>query len=122
MSLSKGEEQLMKHLWELGRCYLKELLAALPEPKPATTTVATLLKRMSQKGFVGYELHGNSRQYFPLVTKEAYFGRHLRSLMDDFFGSSPAALASLFTGGTKLTKAELEELQRIIDQQISEQE
>ena len=54
MQLSKTEEQLMQYLWKLDKGFMKDLLLAYPEPKPATTTVATLLKRMIDKGFVAY--------------------------------------------------------------------
>lgn len=49
MQLSNAEEQLMEHLWKLDKAFMKDLLEAYPEPKPATTTVATLLKRMIDK-------------------------------------------------------------------------
>jgi predicted transcriptional regulator len=44
---------------------MKDLLDAYPNPKPATTTVATLLQRMIDKKFVDYTEYGNSRQYYP---------------------------------------------------------
>ena len=59
----------------------KDILEALPAPKPAATTVATLLKRMQDKGFVGYHLLGNSRQYYPLVKKTAYFSKHVKGMV-----------------------------------------
>jgi len=118
MSLSKSEEQLMKHLWELEPCFMKDLLAALPEPKPAKTTIATLLKRMTDKGVVGYQTLGNSRQYFARVTKEAYFGPQVRGLITDFFSDSPSAFASLFTAEANLSRKQLEELQQMITDQI----
>ena len=62
MNLSKTEEELMNHLWKLEKALMKELLEQYPEPKPATTTVATLLKRMNDKGFVGYNIVGKSRE------------------------------------------------------------
>jgi predicted transcriptional regulator len=49
MKFSKTEEQLMQHLWKLETAFMKDLLKAYPEPKPATTTVATLLKRMDMR-------------------------------------------------------------------------
>ena len=64
MKLSKTEEQLMEYLWNLEKAFLKDLIDAFPDPKPATTTVATLLKRMADKGFVGYKVFGNSREYY----------------------------------------------------------
>jgi BlaI family penicillinase repressor len=53
MSLSKAEEQVMEYLWSAETIFFKDLLEKFPEPKPAGTTVATLLKRMQDKGFVG---------------------------------------------------------------------
>lgn len=118
MSLSKSEEQLMKYLWEAETCFLKDLLLALPEPKPAKTTVATLLKRMIDKGVVGYRTFGNSREYYPLVSKEDYFGGKLKGMIDTFFDASPSSFASFFTESTNLSQKELEELQRIIDKKL----
>ncbi|GAK90290.1 transcriptional regulator [Nonlabens ulvanivorans] len=118
MKLSKTEEELMSHLWKLEKAFMKELLEEYPEPKPATTTVATLLKRMTDKGFVGYELFGKSRRYFPLVEKTAYFSKHVNGLIKNFFNDSSSQFASFFTKETDLSKKELEELRSIIDQQI----
>ena len=73
MQLSKTEEQLMQHLWKLEKAFMKDLLLEFPDPKPATTTVATLLKRMNDKGFIAYKLYGKSREYYPLVKKKDYF-------------------------------------------------
>lgn len=118
--LTKTEEQLMKHLWATEPCFLKDLLAALPEPKPAKTTVATLLKRMIDKDLVGYETFGNSRRYYARITKRAYFGGKLRGMIGDFFGGSPTDLASLFVEDTDLTPDQLAELRRLLDRKLNE--
>ncbi len=118
MALSKTEEQLMQHLWKLERAFMKDLLEAFPEPKPATTTVATLLKRMSDKGYVGFKKYGSVREYYPLVKKEAYFSKHLSGLIKGYFDNSPAQFASFFTKETDLSPQELEELKAIIEGEI----
>ncbi len=118
MKLSKTEEDLMNHLWKLEKGFMKELLEAYPEPKPATTTVATLLKRMSDKGFIAYKLFGNSRQYYPLVKKKDYFSKHVNGLIKNFFNDSASQFASFFTRETNLTKEELEDLKTLIDNEI----
>lgn len=118
MQLSKTEEQLMQHLWKLESAFMKDLLDAYPDPKPATTTVATLLKRMIGKGFVNYKLYGKSREYYPLVKKEDYFSKHVNGLIKNFFNDSASQFASFFTRKTDLTKEELEELKSIIDHEI----
>ncbi|GER60441.1 hypothetical protein ULMA_25490 [Patiriisocius marinus] len=97
---------------------MKDLIKAYDDPKPATTTIATLLKRMQDKNFVDYVQVGRSREYFPLVKKKDYFSKHVNGLIKNFFNNSPAQFASFFTEETNLTKAQLEELQGIINDQI----
>ncbi len=118
MQLSNSEEQLMEHLWKLKKGFMKDLLEAFPEPKPATTTVATLLKRMIDKKFVAYTEFGNSREYYPLVKKEDYFSKHVNGLIKNFFNDSASQFASFFTRETNLTEKELEELKKIIDVEL----
>ena len=118
MQLSKTEEQLMQYLWKLEKAFMKDLLEIYPKPKPATTTVATLLKRMIDKGFVAYTTFGKSREYYPLVKKEDYFSKHVNGLIKNFFNDSASQFASFFTRKTDLTKSELEALKKLIDNEI----
>ena len=121
MQLSKTEEQVMQYLWKLEKAFMKDILAEFPEPKPANTTVATLLKRMYDKGFVNYKLHGKSREYFPLVKKSDYFSKHVNGLIKNFFNNSASQFASFFTSETNLSVSELENLKKLIDNHIKEQ-
>ena len=121
MSLSNAEEQLMQILWKLDKAFMKELIEAYPEPKPATTTVATLLKRMQDKGFVDYVQYGRSREYFPLVKKNKYFSKQVNGMIKNFFNDSAAQFASFFTQETDLTQQELEDLKKLIDERLKSQ-
>lgn len=118
MELTKTEEDLMNHLWKMEKAFMKDLLEAYPDPKPAPSTVATLLKRMHDKHFVGYTLYGNSREYFPMVKKKDYFSKHVNGLIKSFFNDSATQFASFFTKETNLTKEELEDLKKLIDSEI----
>lgn len=118
MKLSKSEEELMNILWKQKKAFMKDLLDAYEDPKPATTTVATLLKRMTDKGFVAYKSFGRSREYYPLVKKKDYFSKHVNGLIKIFFNDSASQFASFFTKETNLSKEELEELKKLIDEQI----
>jgi len=118
MQLSKTEEELMNYLWKLEKAFMKDLLEAYPEPKPASTTVATLLKRMTDKGFIDYKVYGNSREYYPLVKKKDYFSKHVNGLIKNFFNDSASQFASFFTKETNLTKEELEDLKMLIDKEL----
>ncbi|WP_421773077.1 BlaI/MecI/CopY family transcriptional regulator [Gracilimonas sp.] len=118
MSLTQTEEELMQYLWKLEKAFMKDLLELYPEPKPAPTTVATLLKRMTEKGFIGYKQMGRSRQYYPLVKKSEYFSKHVNGLIKKFFNNSSSQFASFFTSETDLTAEELEELKAIVEKEI----
>ena len=63
MQLSKIEKELMQYLWKRKKAFLKDLIADFPEPKPATTTVATLLKIINDNGFIAYNFFGKFREY-----------------------------------------------------------
>lgn len=116
--LTKAEKELMEILWRQGKAFMKDILEALPEPKPATTTVSTLLRRMQEKNLVDYKIFGNSRQYFPLVTKSTYFNREMKGMIDKFFNRSVPQFASFFTANARLSREELLELREIIDREI----
>lgn len=120
MKLSKTEEQLMQHLWKLEKAFMKDILEQYNDPKPATTTIATLLKRMTDKGYVSYKTFGKSREYIPLIKKADYFSNHLNGLIKNFFNDSASQFASFFTKETNLSDDELQELKKVIDQQLKD--
>jgi predicted transcriptional regulator len=122
MKLSKSEEQLMQYIWKQGKAFMNELLEMYPDPKPANTTVATLLKRMKDKDYIDYEQLGRSRQYYPLVKKSDYFSRHLNGLIQKYFDNSPSSFASFFAKETDLSEKELQELQEIVQQELKKRQ
>lgn len=119
MKLTKAEEQVMKYLWKLEKAFMKDILDIFPEPKPANTTIATLLNRMIDKGFVGYKRYSKIREYYPKISKSEYFGKQINFLIKDFFNNSASQFASFFTNETKLSLNELEELKRIVEDKIN---
>lgn len=110
----------MQHLWKLERAYMMDLTSQYPEPRPAYTTIATLLSRMVDKGYVGYVQRGKVREYYPKLKKKTYFKHHLNQLVDHFFNGSTAQFASFFTSKSDLSVKQLEELRQLIDQEIEQ--
>ncbi|KUF44362.1 BlaI/MecI/CopY family transcriptional regulator [Myroides marinus] len=121
IKLPQTEEQLMEYIWEMQQAFTKDLMDKYPEPKPAQTTLATLLKRLTDKKFISYKLYGNSREYYPLVQKEDYFEKHINNIVENFFDNSALRFASFFTRKSKMSKKELEELKKIVDEQLKKQ-
>lgn len=108
----------MRYLWNLKKAYLKNIIDEFPDPKPATTTVATLMKRVIDKGFVGYNQHGSNREYFPKVKKTEYFSKQVNSMIKDYFNNSASQFASFFTNETNLNLTDLEEIKQLVEQKI----
>jgi len=121
MKLPEKEEQLMEIIWNAEQIFMKEILDAYPMPKPAATTVATLLKRLTDKEIIGYVEMGNSRQYFAKINKTDYFSNQVNFIIKNFFNNSASQFASFFTKETNLSNEELLELQQIISNQIKNQ-
>jgi len=93
MQLSKSEEELMNHLWAHKKAFMKDLIASYDDPKPATTTIATLLKRMSNKGVIGFKNKGNAREYYPLIEKNLIILYSASEIVIKAVSESPSSLA-----------------------------
>ncbi|MEO1254249.1 MAG: BlaI/MecI/CopY family transcriptional regulator [Bacteroidota bacterium] len=118
--LTKAEEQLMHYLWSLEKAYLKDIVEQYPEPAPAYTTISTVVNVLVKKEFIGFNTHGKSREYFPLISKEKYTRQSMNGLMNNFFNNSAKQFASFFASQEELSVEELQEIRKLIDEQIAQ--
>jgi predicted transcriptional regulator len=109
-SLTKSEEQVMQILWQLKHGFLKDIMDKMPEPKPHSNTVATILKILIDKGFVNFEVQGRNNLYKPAVSKTDYGKKSINQLVKGYFEGSPAKLLSHFVNENKLNQEDLEAL------------
>jgi predicted transcriptional regulator len=116
-SLTKAEEQVMHYLWELERGFLKNIIEKFPEPRPAYTTVSTVIRVLVKKQFIGFKTYGKINEYHPLITKAEYFRQEVKPILSNYFNSSPSTFASYFTN-VKMNLSELEEIKKLIDGKI----
>ena len=107
-ALTKAEEQIMQCIWKLQQAYLKDILEHLPEPKPHSNTVATIVKILVDKGFVGNEVHGRVHCYYPLISKEDYSAGSINTLVENYFEGSFADVVSFMVNNKKLKVKDLE--------------
>lgn len=108
--LTKAEEQVMQYLWDLKKAFVKDILELFPEPKPHTNTVSTILKVLKDKNFVDYEVFGRQHQYFPLVSKEKYSGKSMKSLVKNYFEGSYKNAVSFLVEKNEISVEDLEML------------
>ena len=116
--LTKAEEQIMHVVWDLEKGFLKDIVEALPDPKPAYTTVSTVIRVLVKKEFLGFNTYGKTNEYFPQVTKETYFKRRFKGMVGSFFNSSLSNFTAFFAKDEDLDLEDLEALRSILDQEI----
>ena len=106
--LTKAEEQIMQVIWKLEKAFLREIIDALPNPKPHNNTVATIIKILVEKEFIGIEVYGRTHQYYPLVSKDAYSKSTMKSFVKGYFEGSFSNAVSFMVKENNLSVEELE--------------
>lgn len=112
--LTRAEEQVMQALWKRGPSFVKDLLADMPRPKPAYTTVSTIIRILEQKGFVTHEAFGKAHRYSAKVPKEKYSEGQVGRVVRDYFGGSLRDLVSHFMDRHDVSTAELDDVLKLI--------
>ena len=107
-TLTKAEEEVMQVVWKKGKSFLRDVVAEMPEPKPHQNTVATILKILIEKGFVGIEVFGRMHQYYPLVDKDVYSKGRVKSLVKKYYEGSFSNIVSSMVKENNLSIEELE--------------
>jgi len=119
-NLSEKELQLMTHLWEIKKGYLKNIVDRFEDPKPAYTTISTLVNRLIEKKHIGFKMHGRDKEYFPILKKPTYFNFEFKNMLKNYFNNSSSQFASFFTKNNDLSVEQLEELKNMLDEQIEQ--
>ncbi|MBN8679115.1 MAG: BlaI/MecI/CopY family transcriptional regulator [Chitinophagales bacterium] len=113
--LTKAEEEVMQLIWDAGRGTVSEFLERCEEPKPPHSTLSSVVRILEKKGFVGHKAYGKTHEYFPLIEREAYGRRSLGDLLRNYFDGSVTRLVSHLAEEEKLSKKELEEMLKMLD-------
>ena len=123
VQLTKAEEQIMQVLWGLGQATVQDILEKLEEPKPARTTVSTVLTILETKGFATHSSVGRINNYTPVLSKDVYSKSQLFGLLKNYFNNSFSSMASFFAKESNYTVEELDTIiQQTKDELSKEQE
>uniref|UniRef100_UPI003217408F BlaI/MecI/CopY family transcriptional regulator n=1 Tax=uncultured Draconibacterium sp. TaxID=1573823 RepID=UPI003217408F len=120
-TLTKAEEQIMQILWDLKEGVAKQVVDGFGENKPAYTTVATVLKVLEKKGFVGSRKVGNVNLFSPKISKKAYTGFQFSALLKNYFNGSFPKMATFFAKENNLSINELEEMLKITESELDKE-
>lgn len=117
-ALTKAEEKAMKILWGLEKGLIRDIVNEYPDPKPAYTTVATIVKILEKKGFVERRPVANSHEYIPTIAQEDYTKKYMKSFVKRYFSDSFKNMVSAFGTNEELSTEDMEDLISHFQQQI----
>lgn len=117
MKLTPKEEELMQIIWELDRPLIRDIHERMPAPKPHYNTVATVIKKLEDKGMVRCHKIGHIKQYKALISKEVYREQLLQGTAERYFDSSFKDMVSYFAKSEKVSPEELKAILKMIEDQ-----
>lgn len=112
------QHRIMRVIWERGRVSAREITEALNRDEAvAHSTVQTLLRQLEAKGAIDHEAQGRTFVFFAVVEQDRVRRGATRDLLDRVFGGRAGDLAAHLIKHERISKAELDELRRLIDRQ-----
>lgn len=119
-TLTEKEAQIMRLLWSHGKMTVKEMLPHYDEPRPHYNTVATTVRILEDKGYVGHEVDGAVHRFFALADIDDFRRRSLSSLIRDYFDNSCRGVVSALVEDERISVDELREIIRMVEERYPE--
>jgi BlaI family transcriptional regulator, penicillinase repressor len=119
--ITKAQEDILKALWEIKDGAVSDVLDILPDPKPAYNTVATVIKVLEKKGYVSHKTYGKTNVYYAVISKLEYSRHKLKDTVLGLFNGSFNQMVSCFVNNKDISIAELEDLKKMLEQEIKNQ-
>jgi BlaI family transcriptional regulator, penicillinase repressor len=115
--LTDYELEIMQVIWRQPGLKVAEILEALSkDPKPAYTSLLTIVKNMEKKGYVEHEEEGRSHRFFAKLKQNEYKTSELKKFVDRFFGGSPMALAMNIVKDEDLDSQQIAEIKDALEE------
>ena len=114
--LGRMQLRILQVLWDRGQASARDVTDALNQTEPvAHSTVQTLLRQLEAKGAVGHEVQDRTFVFHARLNEDQVKRTAARDLLERVFGGSVGGLVAHLLKDEKLTRAELDELRRLID-------
>jgi predicted transcriptional regulator len=112
-TLGDLQHAIMAVLWERGEAPAADVHEALREARGlAPTTIATMLRKMEDKGIVAHRSSGRQFLYRPTVTEDQVRRSMVGELVERLFGGDPNALVAHLVSEHEIEAGELPDLRR----------
>jgi BlaI family transcriptional regulator, penicillinase repressor len=116
--ITKAQEEILKAVWEIENGAVSDVLEKLPDPKPAYNTVATVIKVLEKKGYLGHKTYGKTNVYHALISRNEYAQQVVRNTFTGLFNRSLNQMVSPLIQNKEISLSELEELRQIVESEI----
>lgn len=113
--LTKQEEEVMLHVWQLGHCFVKDIVACYPQPAPPYTTVASIVKNLERKHYIKPKRVGNMYEYTPLIEESEYKQAFMSGFVRNYFENSYKEMVTFFAKEQKISADELKDIIDMIE-------
>ena len=112
-TLGDLQHAIMAVLWARGEAPAAEVHEALREARGlAPTTIATMLRKMEDKGIVAHRTSGRQFLYRPTVSEDQVRRSMVGELVERLFGGDPNALVAHLVSEHEIEPGELPDLRR----------
>lgn len=101
--LTRAELEIMQIIWKKEKVFLSDIINEIPEPRPAYTTVSTVVRTLVRKNFVVYKQYGKIHRYYPVISKEEYTKGVMKVIKKNFFDGSFSNMISFFAKKEKIS-------------------
>ena len=112
--LTPAELEIMQILWDRESAFVNDILAELPDPKPAYNTVSTIVRILEQKGYLAHKAYGRSHEYYPIIDRESYTKDFMVNVLNNFFGGSASRMVSFLSSNDSLSLEETDEILKLL--------
>ena len=116
VSISEAESRVLEVLWRDGPSTSDRIIAALTQENWESSTIKTLLARLVRKHAIRARKDGRRYLYTPLLTREQWVTYESEGLLGRLFGGRLAPLVQHFSQHRRLSKADVAELKRLIEE------
>lgn len=113
--LTIQEEEVMRWIWQIGPCFVKDVLAKYADPKPPYTTLASIIKNLERKKYVKSKRYGNTYEYTPLIEEGEYKRTFMSHVVHNYFENSYKEMVSFFAKEQKISTDDLKEIIDMIE-------
>ncbi len=113
--LTENELEVMQVLWTQAPLKIADILEILQRtPKPAYTSLLTLVQTMEKKGYIKHKKIGKAFVYVPILQQKKFLTSEIKRIAKRLFGGSPGRLVLNLVENEHLNEAEMKALKQLL--------